>query len=87
MRSAAAGWISACATQARRWRSSSRSGGRPDPQAQGLAQLDAYLAGLGQGSGWLVIFDRRPGLAPLEERVAASVETSPGGRRVTVIQA
>jgi len=61
--------------------------GRPDPQAQGLKQLDAYLAGLGQGSGWLVIFDRRSGLAPLEERVAASVETSPGGRRVTVIRA
>jgi hypothetical protein len=61
--------------------------GRPDPLGQGLAQLDTYLAGLGQESGWLVIFDRRPGLAPVEERLSASVETSPGGRRVTVIRA
>jgi hypothetical protein len=61
--------------------------GRPDPLAQGLAQLDGYLAGLGLDSGWLVIFDRRPGLAPVAERLATSVETSPGGRRVTVIRA
>jgi hypothetical protein len=61
--------------------------GRPDPVARGLVQLDGYLAGLGQDSGWLVIFDRRPGLAPVGERLTASVETSPGGRRVTVIRA
>jgi hypothetical protein len=61
--------------------------GRPDPQAQGLAQLDQYLARLGLDSGWLVIFDRRPGLAPVEERLAHSLVTSPGGRRVTVIRA
>jgi hypothetical protein len=61
--------------------------GQGDPQGQGLAQLDRYLAGLGQDSGWLVIFDRRAGLAPVGERLAASVVTSPAGRQVTVIRA
>lgn len=61
--------------------------GRPDPLAQGLAQLDRYLAGLGLDEGWLVIFDRRPGLPPVEERLATSREKSPGGRRVVVIRA
>jgi hypothetical protein len=61
--------------------------GRPDPLAQGLAQLDGYLARLGQESGWLVIFDRRPGLPPVEERLGVSLEASPAGRTVTVIRA
>ena len=61
--------------------------GRPDPQATGLAQLDGYLAGLGLDEGWLVIFDRRPGLPPVEERLTSSEETSPAGNRVTVIRA
>ena len=56
-------------------------------RAQGLAQLDGYLAGLGLESGWLVIFDRRPGLVPVAERLASRVERSPGGRVVTVIRA
>ncbi|MFM7326024.1 MAG: ATP-binding protein, partial [Nodosilinea sp.] len=59
---------------------------RPDPLAQGLEQLDRYLAGLGLDQGWLVIFDQRPDLPLLEERTTASVVTSPGGRRVTVIR-
>lgn len=42
---------------------------------------------LGQDSGWLVIFDRRPGLSPVGERLATSVERSPAGRQVTVIRA
>jgi hypothetical protein len=61
--------------------------GRPDPIAQGLAQLDGYLTGLGLDSGWLVIFDRRPRLPPIEERLSTRAETSPGGRRITVIRA
>jgi hypothetical protein len=60
--------------------------GRPDPQAAGLAQLDGYLAGLGLDSGWLVIFDHRPGLPPVEERLTSNEETSPAGNRVTVIR-
>ena len=70
------------ATEIKVWRP-----GRPDPAVQGLGQLDGYLAGLGLESGWLVIFDRRPGLAPVEERLGVSVERSPAGREVTVIRA
>jgi hypothetical protein len=61
--------------------------GRPDPLAEGLEQLDEYLAGLGLASGWLVLFDQRSGLAPIAERTSAAVQTSPAGRRVTVIRA
>jgi hypothetical protein len=60
--------------------------GRPDPLGQGLVQLDGYLARIGLDSGWLVLFDRRPGIAPIEERVSTSVATSPAGRRITVIR-
>lgn len=61
--------------------------GRPDPQSSGLAQLDGYLAGLGLDSGWLMIFDRGPGLQPVAERITTSVEKSPAGRAVPVIRA
>jgi hypothetical protein len=61
--------------------------GRADPLAPGLAHLDAYLGGLGLDSGWLLIFDRRPGLAPVAERLTTSVVTSPAGRQVTTIRA
>jgi hypothetical protein len=61
--------------------------GRPDPRALGLVQLDGYLARLDQESGWLVIFDRRAGLPPVEERLGVSLETSPAGRTITVIRA
>lgn len=61
--------------------------GRPDPLQQGLTQLDGYLGRLALDNGWLVIFDRRPGLAPVEERLGANAITSPGGRRITVIRA
>lgn len=61
--------------------------GRPDPLSQGIEQLDEYLSGLGQDSGWLVIFDRRPGLSPVAERLATSVEKSRAGRAITVIRA
>ncbi|MFM8444474.1 MAG: hypothetical protein ACKN9W_14205 [Methylococcus sp.] len=44
--------------------------GVPDPLAEGLEQLDGYLAGLGLASGWLVLFDRRTGQPPIAERRA-----------------
>ncbi|NEX22727.1 ATP-binding protein [Thiorhodococcus mannitoliphagus] len=59
----------------------------PDPLAEGLTQLDAYLAGLGLDGGWLVIFDRRPGLAPVAERLTSTEATSPQGRRIRVVRA
>ncbi len=61
--------------------------GQGDPETRGLAQLDGYLAGLGLDSGWLIVFDRRPGLSPVAERLATAAVTSPGGRQVTVIRA
>jgi hypothetical protein len=59
---------------------------RPDPLTQGLTQLDRYLARLGLDSGWLILFDRRPGQPPIEDRVSTSKVTSHGGRAITVIR-
>jgi hypothetical protein len=61
--------------------------GAPDPLAEGLAQLDGYLAGLGLNGGWLVIFDRRRDQPPIAERTAAAEERSPQGRHIQVIRA
>ena len=60
--------------------------GEKDPLAEGLEQLDGYLSGLGLPSGWLVIFDRRSGIAPISERTSATVVASPGARTITVIR-
>lgn len=61
--------------------------GEPDPRAEGLAQIDRYLAGLGLAHGWLVIFDRRPDLPRLSERTASESAVTPGGRAVDVVRA
>jgi hypothetical protein len=58
-----------------------------DPLAAGLLQLDDYLAGLNLDTGWLVIFDRRAGQPPLAERTTCSEESSPRGRRISVVRA
>jgi hypothetical protein len=59
---------------------------RPDPIQAGLEQLDRYLAGLGLNSGWLVIFDQRPGLSPIAERTTTEQAQTARGRQVTVIR-
>lgn len=59
----------------------------PDPREEGLEQLDAYLAGLGLATGWLVIFDRRPGLPRLAERTSVEDVMTAGGRAVRLIRA
>jgi hypothetical protein len=61
--------------------------GKRDPVDDGLVQLDGYLAGLGLASGWLVIFDRRPGQPALADRTTVERKTSPGGRAVAVVRA
>ena len=61
--------------------------GEPDPLAEGLEQLDAYLAGLGLDTGWLAIFDRRPGQPPIAERTTLTPTLSPQGRTIQVIRA
>ncbi|MBK5931778.1 AAA-like domain-containing protein [Halochromatium salexigens] len=64
-----------------------RRDGRPDPLAEGLKQLDAYLAGLGLDTGWLVIFDRRSGQPPIEARTRSEEIASPEERRIVVVRA
>ena len=61
--------------------------GKPDPEREGLKQLDGYLAGVGQDSGWLVIFDKRSGIKPVEERTESHEGVTPSGKRVIVVRA
>ncbi|MDB9525486.1 ATP-binding protein [Oscillatoria sp. CS-180] len=60
--------------------------GRPDPLQAGLEQLDRYLTGLGLETGWLIIFDQRPGLPPIADRVTTEQATTSNNRNVTVIR-
>lgn len=59
---------------------------RPDPLAEGLAQLDRYLAGLGLDSGWLIIFDQRSGLPEIELRTSVTERETAGKRKVCVVR-
>ena len=59
----------------------------PDPLSEGLLQIDGYLQGLGQDTGWLIIFDRRTGQPPIAERTATHPAATPSGKAVTVIRA
>jgi hypothetical protein len=61
--------------------------GKSDPLAEGLEQLDSYLAGLELETGWLVIFDQRSGLPEIAERTTTEPATTPNGRAITVIRA
>lgn len=61
--------------------------GERNPLAEGLAQLDSYLSGLGLETGWLVIFDQRSGQPPIDERTSSQPAQTPAGRSVTVIWA
>jgi hypothetical protein len=63
-----------------------RDGGK-NPRPQGIKQLDGYLAGLGLDTGWLIIFDQRAGLPPIEERTRIEQTTADSGRRISVIYA
>lgn len=61
--------------------------GRPDPLAEGLAQLDDYLCRLHLDDGVLVIFDRRPDAEPIDKRVRFDTAATPSGRPVTLLRA
>lgn len=61
--------------------------GAKDPLAEGLAQLDSYLDGLGLPTGWLIIFDQRNGLPDIAERTTTQPATTPIGRTVTLVRA
>jgi hypothetical protein len=60
--------------------------GQKDPLARGLLQIDRYLAGLGLDRGWLVIFDQRSELPPIEDRTTTERVMTTAGRAVTVIR-
>ncbi len=61
--------------------------GESDPLAEGLVQLDRYLAGLGLDTGWLVIFDRRSGRPRISQRTEREDANTAAGRRVVVVRA
>jgi hypothetical protein len=56
--------------------------GKKDPLTDGLKQLDQYLSGLELDTGWLVIFDHRPGLLPISDRTTTELAVSPAGRSI-----
>ncbi len=64
------------------WREKKR-----DPQAEGIEQLESYLARLGLDFGWLFVFDRRKNALPMEERLSTQVVVTENQRRITVIRA
>jgi hypothetical protein len=59
---------------------------RKDPLAEGLVQLDEYLARVGLDAGVLVLFDRRSDAPPLEERVREEAHSTANGRAVRVLR-
>ncbi len=61
--------------------------GQRDPLKDGLEQIDEYLDGLGEPTGWLVIFDRRPKAREAGRNAEAKTRKTPAGRKVTVIRA
>ena len=56
-------------------------------QAEGIEQLESYLARLDVNEGWLFVFDRRKSAPPIEERLSTQVLTTPNNRAITVIRA
>ncbi|MCU0540667.1 MAG: ATP-binding protein [Oscillatoriaceae cyanobacterium Prado104] len=64
------------------WREKKR-----DPQADGIEQLESYLARLGVDFGWLFVFDRRSNALPIEERLLTEVVVTQNQRTITVIRA
>jgi hypothetical protein len=61
--------------------------GRPDPLAEALAQVDAYLASLSLDEGTVVIFDRRRDAGTAGERTRIEGAVTPGGRAVRLLRA
>lgn len=66
----------------------------PDGRLDADKLLDAFLefwrelhGPPGLCPGWLIIFDQRANLPPIEERTRCETVTSPGGRTITIIYA
>jgi AAA domain len=58
---------------------------RPDPLAEGLAQLSRYLDRLGLDTGTLILFDARSEAAPAPER-CSQAEIEHAGHRLAVLR-
>jgi type II secretory pathway predicted ATPase ExeA len=69
------------AIEVKRWRT-----GRPDPLAEGLEQIERYLARLGLPDGYLVIFDQRADAPAWERRMQVSAAQTATGRPVLVLR-
>jgi len=54
--------------------------------AEGLEQLDGYLAGLGLNNGWLVMFDRRTAQPPIAALTLSQGVSSPQGSGIQVVR-
>jgi hypothetical protein len=61
--------------------------GRKDPLPKGIEQLDGYLGRVGLEQGFLVLFDRRPEAADIEERTRFEELRAPSGRAITLLRA
>lgn len=58
-----------------------------DPLAEGLKQIDQYLAKTTLDTGVLVIFDRRTTAKAIEKRVKFKTAKTPSGKKVTLLRA
>ncbi len=65
------------------WRESDKA---KDPTIEGVAQLDGYLARIGVGRGWLLLFDQRKNISPLPERLKREHLTTEGKREVELVR-
>jgi hypothetical protein len=58
-----------------------------DPEAEGIEQLDEYLARLEVKEGWLFVFDRRKNAPPFSDRLLTKTITTQTGRSVIIQRA
>ena len=63
------------------WRDS-----RPDPEIEGLVQIERYLQRLNLDDGFLVIFDQRTTAPEWEKRMRVSDAVTASGRRIAVLR-
>ena len=63
------------------WRDS-----RPDPEIEGLVQIERYLQRLNLDDGFLVIFDQRTTAPEWEKRMNSSAAVTASGRRIAVLR-
>ena len=60
--------------------------GRPDPQIEGLLQIERYLQRLNLAEGFLVIFDQRTKAPKWEKRMSSSNTVTASGRAIWVMR-